>query len=63
MGLAYPNDRDGGSLRTAGIQNLERKLAMAERDRDAKMVEKFAAQLADWRDATKSPSPSIVLVK
>lgn len=62
MNLSYPSDRDGGSMRIAGIKNLERKVAMAKVDGNAAMLAKFESQLAEYRDSTKSPSPSIVLV-
>ena len=57
MNLAYPNDRDGGANRVAAIKQLERKLEMATRDANAKMIEKFSKELELAKDATKAYGP------
>ena len=60
--LPYPNDRDGGGLRVAGIKSLERKVAMAKNDGDAERVARYESQLEEYRDTTKTPSGSSIVI-
>lgn len=59
--LPYPNDRDGGTGRLAAIEKITRKIEHARAVNDAGAVARFAAQLADAKDATK-PLPGRTLI-